>query len=528
MIHSLQLKKLIFITALLILPGLGFSLSIGGQSGSLDVSTLDGIEHSIENFSERKGTAIVFLSARCTATDRALETLIPLHESFRHKGFLFVGICSNGKESTQELKHYCQSMGIVFPVYIDTDGKTARQLGATVTPEIFILDKDGVLQFHGGLIEAGETLQGSEELQIAVSSIEEGKDIPITETEIQGTPVFEPGPQRPVVDRYESIAFSSELIFEKIPGAAAHHCSTIAELENGDLLCVWYGGSYESADDQVLYSARKKAGEHVWSAPQVLLQNGIQPPGNAVVFIDGKQRVWIIWGRMEDTRPLRRGGGWSNCRLMARVSNDQGYTWSKDRLMDENLYALPRNAPLFLSDGRLIVPLSGHGQGESGSFFLATNDNGATWQRSSFFKGGSQPTFIERNDGSLLAYMRNDPRIMQATSADGGKTWTNPVETVLRNPGAGIAMRKLSSGNSVIVFNDSETERTPLSIARSTDDGHTWEEPLHLESNPGEYSYPCVIQDSAGKIHITYTYRRYAIKHVEINETWLTHTQRPN
>jgi len=31
-----------------------------------------------------------------------------------------------------------------------------------------------------------------------------------------------------------------------------------------------------------------------------------------------------------------------------------------------------------------------------------------------------------------------------------------------------------------------------------------------------------------GKIHVTYTYRRYAIKHVEFNEDWLVHYERPD
>ena len=79
-----------------------------------------------------------------------------------------------------------------------------------------------------------------------------------------------------------------------------------------------------------------------------------------------------------------------------------------------------------------------------------------------------------------------------------------------------------------MVFNDSETARTPLNIARSLDEGRTWETPLALESNPGEYSYPCVIQSSDGRMHITYTFRRYTIKHVELDENWLIHLHRPN
>ena len=60
------------------------------------------------------------------------------------------------------------------------------------------------------------------------------------------------------------------------------------------------------------------------------------------------------------------------------------------------------------------------------------------------------------------------------------------------------------------------------------DAGRTREQSQVRESTPGEYSYPCVSQTSDGRIHIIYTLRRYTIRHVELDENWLTHLQRPN
>jgi hypothetical protein len=37
-----------------------------------------------------------------------------------------------------------------------------------------------------------------------------------------------------------------------------------------------------------------------------------------------------------------------------------------------------------------------------------------------------------------------------------------------------------------------------------------------------EYSYPALLQDRAGLIHLLYTYQRRAIKHAAFNEAWLT------
>jgi predicted neuraminidase len=241
--------------------------------------------------------------------------------------------------------------------------------------------------------------------------------------------------------------------------------------------------------------------------------------------------VWLLWGRMDGTQPMMRGTGWNACHLFYRTSSDNGITWSKDQsFYHDTIGWLPRNLTLWLHDGRLIVPISDerNGHGVDLSFFLATKDNGLTWTRSGIMRGGEQPTFIERSDGTLLAYLRVRPNIKSAESRDGGKTWSEPTATQWKNPDAGISMRKLKNGHVILVFNNQDNSRTPLHIALSTDEARTWQKPLQLESNPGEYSYPSVMQSSDGKIHIIYTFRRYSIKHVELNEDWLTRIVRPD
>ena len=73
-------------------------------------------------------------------------------------------------------------------------------------------------------------------------------------------------------------------------------------------------------------------------------------------------------------------------------------------------------------------------------FFIKTKDHGKTWERSGVVRGGSQPTMIERQDGSLLVMPRRQPRIMESESRDGGRTWGPSRRSSLKNPGAGIAM----------------------------------------------------------------------------------------
>lgn len=498
------------------------AVELGQPVGDLAVLDAQDKELIIKSTPERTALAVVFLSSRSDAVDKSLDNINLLYRKHRRLGVVYVGICSNEVESAEELGNFARDRGMIFTIYRDPQAQAAKKLGISTIPSVVLIDSTGCLVHRGGLESGANLLAFDAAVTNNVTPRGEG-------AAIKPTPIDHPGEKQPIVNRYGAISFSSELLFDQIPDAAVFHCSTITEAANGDLLCLWYGGSYESADDQTLFLARRRAGERTWQPPQVLLRGPEPLPGNGVIFVDGHQRVWIVWCRMESTRPLGRGQGWSNCRLMARTSTDHGKTWSEDsEFLDEKLRAVPRNPPVRLASGDLVLPLEAVVDGVEGSIFLIGAEGGKRWRQGGFTPGGSQPAIIQRDDKSLFALMRQAPRLTQIESRDGGESWTDAVPSTLRNPDAGITMTRLANGHIVVIFNDSELNRTPLSIARSVDEGRTWETPLHLESNPGEYSYPCVIQTRDGKIHLTYTFRRYSIKHVELNEDWLVHMERPN
>ncbi|MBI3851363.1 MAG: exo-alpha-sialidase [Verrucomicrobia bacterium] len=510
------MRKLFALVVLLFgLTRSALALEIGDRVGPVELRALDGRLLTMTNYAERRGTMAVFLSARSVATNSETQILGDLGSRLRQRGILFVGIFPNAEETVEEVRRFAQLAGLLFPIYRDPEQKAARQFGAKVTPEAFLLDASGALIYHGAI---GSTNQAG--LVTSLSEFLERQPVKVSHVPARGIPIGQPQPKRETDDPFGSVAFASELIFEKIPDAPAHHCSTIAEAANGDLLVVWYGGSFESADDQTLFLSRRKKGERTWSQPEVLIRNSAQPPGNAVVFRAGGKRICIVWCRMEASRPLRRGGGWGQTRLFYRLSEDDGITWGQDKPFLGGVHEGLRNVPITLANGDLLLPLA--------HSFARTRDSGATWEQLGAVNAGGQPTVIERADGSLLTLLRKGPRILQSESRDAGRTWSPTTATELKNPDAGIAMTRLRNGHVVLIFNDSGMARTPLNIARSLDEGRTWETPLALESNPGEYSYPSVIQTSDGKIHATYTFRRYAIKHVELDENWLIHLHRPN
>jgi len=88
--------------------------------------------------------------------------------------------------------------------------------------------------------------------------------------------------------------------------------------------------------------------------------------------------------------------------------------------------------------------------------------------------------------------------------------------TLLQNPNSGIDAAMLRDGRALLVYNDTSRGRSPLNVAVSAD-GREWKNVVTLESQPGEYSYPAIIQTSDGLVHITYTWKRERVRHVVLN-----------
>ncbi len=88
--------------------------------------------------------------------------------------------------------------------------------------------------------------------------------------------------------------FNAMEIFEPIDLHV--HGASLVELPNGDLLAAWFEGSGERwADDVSIKGARLRKGAPGWSEPFVLADTPGFPDINPVLFIDGRNRLWLFW-----------------------------------------------------------------------------------------------------------------------------------------------------------------------------------------------------------------------------------------
>jgi predicted neuraminidase len=155
--------------------------------------------------------------------------------------------------------------------------------------------------------------------------------------------------------------------------------------------------------------------------------------------------------------------------------------------------------------------------------FERSRDGGRTWSATPDVDTGArkidaiQPSLLVHKDGRIQALGRTrSQRIFETWSSDGGRTWGPMTLTALPNPNSGIDAVTLADGRHLLIYNHTSRGRTPLNIAVS-EEGKHWKGALVLEKEPGEYSYPAIIQTSDGLVHATYTWKRVRIKHAVLD-----------
>jgi predicted neuraminidase len=314
-----------------------------------------------------------------------------------------------------------------------------------------------------------------------------------------------------------------EYVFESAPFASAH-ASTIVESQQG-LLTAWFGGTREGAADVGIWLSRRVNGR--WTPP-IEVATGVQPDGarhpcwNPVLF-EQRDRTLMLFYKVGPSPQTWWG--------MLRTSRDGGLTWSEARRLPDGILGPIKNKPVQLADGTLIAGSSTETPERPSKWrvhFEQSGDAGLTWTTAApaASADGSaidaiQPSILVHPGGRLQAVGRSrSQRVFETWSNDRGKSWTPVTLTGLPNPSSGTDAVTLRDGRHLIVYNHTPKGRSPLNVAVSRD-GKVWDAAATLESEPGEYSYPAVIQGADGRVHVTYTWKRQRIKHVVIDPAQL-------
>jgi predicted neuraminidase len=321
--------------------------------------------------------------------------------------------------------------------------------------------------------------------------------------------------------------------------APSVHSATAAEIAGGKLRAFWYGGSREGARDVAIYTSVYSPAAETWSPERAVftrasaqreLRRYLRKLGNPVVGRDRGGRLWLYFVSVSV-------GGWAGSAINAAHSEDDGETWSPPRRLVSspffNISTLVKGVPFLFGDGSIGLPAYHEFVGKFGELLrLDAGGRVIAKTRLSWGQSSLQPVIVPKSENEAVAFMRysGEPpnRILVVRTEDGGAHWDSPVKTALPNPNAAVGSVLLEDGLLLLAFNDSQENREDISLAVSRDFGNTWKVVRKLEGDSAEpkapvaeYSYPWIMQDRAGNVHLLYTWGRTRIKHVEFNRPWL-------
>jgi predicted neuraminidase len=355
-----------------------------------------------------------------------------------------------------------------------------------------------------------------------------------------------------------------------IPSATAQcHASNLLLLENGDVLCAWFGGSQEGKKDISIYTSRLSSVSRIWSDARQVTFDGTRSEQNPVLFKTPAGEIWLLY-------TSQNAGDQDSAVVKHKVSRDEGQTWSPPAVIFSDPGTFIRQPMVILDGGEWLIPVF-KCRTELGTRWVGNDDvsavrvsydQGISWtEREVPNSFGAVHMEVQRlKDGSYLGFFRSRwaDNIYTATSPN-ALDWIEPRPTVLPNPNAGFCFDVLPSGRVLVVYNHSSkakavgqreglyddvkeegderqnqqskhagrqafwgAPRAPLCLAWSDDDGRTWDHRV-LEEGDGycmtnnseqklnrELSYPSMVLGPDGMVHVAFTFWRQKIKYVQV------------
>ena len=239
------------------------------------------------------------------------------------------------------------------------------------------------------------------------------------------------------------------------------------------------------------------------------------------LWIDPKGRLWYLFNR--SIKDSKQHG------VYARICNKPDASspkWGAEfRVGFDGPFSFRINKPIALSTGEWIMPVThalepvaawaGFDPKQVQGVGIST-DKGKSWTLHGAVRttgAALENMIVELRDGRLWMLIRTGSFLWESHSSDRGRTWTEGKPTTIATPHSRFFIRRLSSGNLLLVNHYKFTGRSHLTAQISTDDGATWNDGFTLDERggpnfpngvPGGVSYPDGVQYRDGLIWVIY------------------------
>jgi peroxiredoxin len=178
------------------------------------LGSLGGPDGRPVNLNPPKGgfSVLIFYSPECPISNAYSPTLAELSQAFPSERVRWAGVCVDPELSAEDQKAHAKDFGLKFPIVLDRDAALARKLGATMTPEAFVVDDHGRIRYHGR-IDGQFAARGKRnahpsgtELKDAITDLMAGRAVKQPHVPAVGCPIPQPKPAAAVPTYTKDVA----------------------------------------------------------------------------------------------------------------------------------------------------------------------------------------------------------------------------------------------------------------------------------------------------------------------------------
>jgi peroxiredoxin len=159
-----------------------------------DLQGVDNKKHSLDEFKDKDVVVVVITCNHCPVAQAYQDRIIDFTKKYAAKGVAVVAInCndpsqSDGADSFEKMVERSKEKGYNFPYLFDPSQQIGRDLGATVTPEFFVLNKERKIVYLGAM-DNDQNKPTTNYLEPAIEATLKGKTPEIQETAGHGCSV---------------------------------------------------------------------------------------------------------------------------------------------------------------------------------------------------------------------------------------------------------------------------------------------------------------------------------------------------
>lgn len=164
-------------------------LKIGELAPNFNLPGVDGENYSLSSFDDKKAVVVIFSCNHCPYVIAYEDRMIEIQKDYEDKGVALVAINPNDDkkypaDSFDRMIARAAEKGFNFPYLRDKTQQVAKEYGATRTPEVFLLDGDRKLVYHGRIDDNAQDASdvNSSDLREALDELLAGEEISVPNT----------------------------------------------------------------------------------------------------------------------------------------------------------------------------------------------------------------------------------------------------------------------------------------------------------------------------------------------------------